>query len=97
MAIALWLKAKALNSREQPVTIVPEADSLGVFWPRLTCEIAEANVRQFQWFSLRFSSTFNPFRSIVCHFQSVSASFNQFQSILISFNQFDSVKNAGVY
>ena len=43
-------------------------------------------------FSPRFSSTFNPFRPIVRHFQSLSVSFNQLQSILVSFNQFDSVK-----
>ena len=63
---------------------------LGVFAPHR--EIAEANFRRFQWFSPRFSSTYNPLRPIFCHFQSVSVSFNQLQSILISFNQFDSAK-----
>ena len=57
---------------------------LGVFSPHLPCEMAEANFRQFQWFSPRFLSIFNRFRWISCHF-------SQFQSILVSFNQFQSV------
>ena len=58
---------------------------LGVFWPHLPCEIAEANFRRFQLFSPDFSLTF----------QSISIDFNQFQSasinFLINFNQFQSV------
>ena len=51
---------------------------LRVFSPHLPCEIAEGNLRRFQWFSDTFSSTCNPFRLIFYHFQSVSISFNQF-------------------
>ena len=52
--------------------------NLSVFSPHLPCEMAEANFRRFQRFSPRFLSTFYPFRSIFCHFQSVSVSFSQF-------------------
>ena len=54
--------------------LYPCSPSLGVFSPHLPCEIAEANFRRFQRLSSRFASTFNPFRSIFCHFESVSIS-----------------------
>ena len=88
------------NFVTRPKYSPPTARQLSVFWPHLPCEIAEANFWQFQWFSPRFWSTFNPFRLFSVYFnqfQSVSISFNPFLSVLISFNQFDSVKNAVIY
>ena len=54
---------------------------LGVFWPHLPCEIAEANFRPFQGFSpdsRRLSIRFDRFSVIFSQFQSASISLNQF-------------------
>ena len=81
------------NSKTLSHTLVAPQERLGIFPPHLPCEISEATLRQFQWFSPRFSSTFRSIlidlSVIINQLQTVSVSFNQFQAVSISFNQFD--------
>ena len=66
---ALWVMFLHKSTDQTPTSF--EARRVRCFSLHLPCEIAEANFRRFQWFSPRFSSTFNP---ICC---------NQLRSILI--------------
>ena len=99
-------KSLCLITKKSSLLKKPSTDRFGltskvlprdVVRPDLPCEIAEANFRQFQWFSPQILVDFQPpFRLILLYI------FNQFQSVLISFinqfpNQFDSVNNADIY